>query len=1161
MIADWILLLVSLTYVAALFAVAYAGDRWPLYPQRAWLRPIVYSLALAVYCSSWTFYGAVGTAVTHGYSYLPIYLGPILVFVVCFAVFRRLVDIGKSHNITSIADFIAARYGKSQGLGAFVTLIAITAAIPYIALQFKAVTMSIDVMSGAGTLHSHPPITGDTAFYVALLLAAFSILFGTRRVDATEHHHGMMLAIALESLVKLVAFVAVGVLGIYHLKGEVSWQLPPPDGARSAVSGSAFMAQTVLAFFAVFCLPRQFQVGVVECENPRDLRTARWLFPVYLAVISVLVVPIAQAGFAASSGHAVPADAYVLWLPLSMNSDVLALVAYLGGFSAATGMVIVASVALATMVSNEIIVPGLLRLRSLRFSQRTDISKIVLRVRRVSILSLSLLAYAYYRLTESSQALASIGLLAFAAVAQFAPAIIGALYWRGGSRAGVATGLGLGFATWIYTLLLPSLGGAGWLPQTWLSQGPFGLDWLRPQALFGVHIGDTVTHGAFWSLLVNVLGFVIVSALRQPSVEDRLRAESFLGTAPTLDAPIVGRWRARATLEDLRILAARIIGDDNARRAFDEHLAERGVRGWHDAAESIDVQFTERLLAGALGAVSARRVLTSALRGTGMKVEEVVALLDRTSHDLRFSRALLSASLENISQGISVVDDDMRLVSWNRRYLELFDYPPGLVHVGRPIADLIRFNAERGECGPGEVAEHVRKRLNYMRQGSPHVFERVRADGTVIEMRGEPLPGGGFVTTFSDVTAYKRAEHDLREANETLEARVAQRTAELAQALEAQRAAKLEAEHANQAKTRFLAAASHDLLQPLNAARLFATALRGSEPAKAQELALRVDSSLRAAEELLDGLLDISRLDAGALRPEVHDFRIHDVLSSVAEQFAGLAETRGLDLRLRPSRAVVHGDRRLLRRIVQNFVANALRYTRQGRVLIGTRRRAGAVEIEVWDTGPGIPAQHLEQIFGEFTRLEHDSPWGERGLGLGLSICQRISRMLDLPLRVRSRPGHGSVFSVQVPLAAVGAVPVSEVVFAQPAGDDLAGLDVLCLDNDRDILDGMRALLQRWSVTPRTAETLEQAQALLRERTPDVLLVDYHLGTDVDGIAALRALQSTCARHIPAALVTADGSDEVKRLARAQGFPLLTKPVKPASLRAFLATCRRSVAA
>jgi PAS domain S-box-containing protein len=1153
MIAGWVLLLVSLLYIAILFGVAYYGDRRPLYPERTWLRPIVYSLALAVYCSSWTFYGAVGSAVSGGWSYLPIYLGPILLFLLFPGILRRLIQIAREQSITSIADFIGSRFGKSQGLAALVTVIAVIAAVPYIALQFKAGAMSIAVLSGAAAGQGQVPVLADSALYLAGLLAVFAILFGTRQVDATEHHHGLMLAVALESVVKLLAFVAVGVYALNLLPSGWSGDLAARASSLPELS-NGFVAQTVLAFLAMFCLPRQFQVGVVECENPRDLRLARWLFPLYLAVICVLVLPIAAAGIQLFAGSGVHPDSYVLRLPLAAGHDALALLVYLGGFSAATGMVIVATVALATMVSNDLVVPALLRWGR-RAEALPELSTLVLRVRRLTIVALALLAYAYHRAAETHGTLAEIGLLSFVAVAQFAPAIIAGLYWRGASRIGAFGGLFAGFAVWAYTLLLPTLAQAGWMDAGWTRTGPFGIEFLKPQALFGLSGWTAVTHGTFWSLLVNGAALILLSLRYRPSIDERLRALPFLDPWYRRPAGALAEWRGRLSVADLRLIAERIVGVRATARGFEDYARESGrALAEHEAAERGLLQHTERLLAGAIGGASARRVLTTALRGTGLDLGEVVSLLDEASQELRFNRELLSATLENISQGLSVVDSDMRLVAWNRRYLEMFDYPEGLVYVGRPVADLIRYNAERGECGPGEVDEHVRKRVEHMQRGSPHVFERVRPDGSVIEMRGRPMPGGGFVTTFTDVTAYKRAEQALIEANETLEQRVVGRTSELSQALDAQRAAKQEAEAANLSKTRFLAAASHDLLQPLNAARLFTSALGASPQADADArlLSSRIDSALRAAEELLDGLLDISRLDSGSMRPEPAVFGADALCRSLQEQFAPMAEQRGLQLRVHAPALQLYTDRGLLRRILQNFVANALRYTQHGGVLIAARARAGEVELQVWDTGPGISSEHSALVFQEFRRLDQPSPWGEKGLGLGLSICERIARMLGHPIALSSQPGRGSVFSVRVPRAAAG--QLAKPAVSEPAPGAVAGLRVLCVDNDPSILEGMRALLQRWGLAVDTAIGLESALLSARQQRPDILLVDLHLGESLDGLAVIEILRRELAPHPPpAALVTAESGDELQRRCREAGYPLLGKPVRPAALRALIA--------
>ena len=1138
MVSSWILLLVSIGYAALLFGVAWWGDRRPMYPDRPWLRPVVYSLALAVYCSSWTFYGAVGSAVRYGIGYLPIYLGPVLLFLFGWRIIERLALIARSQNTVSIADFISARYGRSRRLAALVTVIALIGVVPYLALQYKAVAMSLGVLTGQGTANTS--FFSDPALYVALLMALFAALFGTRQVDATEHHHGVMLAIALESLIKLLAMIAVGVFAYAWLGGRTELL---QQSARTLFENSppvGFVTQTLLGFLAIVCLPRQFHVAVVECSDVGDIRKARWLFGGYLLVISAMVIPIAAAGvamFGADSG--VASDTFVLALPLVAGNNTLALVAYIGGFSAATGMAIMASIALATMVSNDLVMPVMLRRGWAEHHADADVATRVLWIRRIAILMLALCAYAYSRFSSNENSLASYGLVAFAAVAQFAPGLLGGLYWRGASRRGVEIGLLAGFGVWAYTLLLPTLSASGWMGPAWLQTGPFGIGWLRPQELFNLSGWDPLTHGTFWSLLLNTAVMMLVSARWRPSVDEHLRIAPFLDPYAQRQAPVAGEWLGSVRVSDLLALAERIVGERHARRAFAEQASALNRELLPAAtADRTWVQFTERLLAAAIGAASARLVLTSVLRGSGMELGEVVAVLDEAGQELRFNREVLSTTLENISSGVSVVDPDMRLVAWNRRYQQMFGFPEGMLYVGRPVADLIRYNAERGELGEGPREEQVAKRIEYMRAGSPHVFERVRSDGSVIEMRGQALPGGGYVTSYNDITDFKHAENALREANETLEQRVAERSRE--------------AEVAQLSRTRFLAAISHDVLQPINAARLFTSALRDSEePGEQRHLAERVDASLRAAEELLDGLLDVSRLDTGGMHVEISDFDAGALLRELAAQYAPVAAGRGLSLQVHAGLLPVRSDRRLLRRVLQNFIANALRYTRQGRIVLGVRRRGAQLELQVWDTGPGIPEHHIRQIFEEFQRYHQPFDWGERGLGLGLSICQRISRLLDHALAARSRVDHGSMFSITVPRA-VGAT--LEPATVEPAGatDSLAGLRVLCVDNDQEILDGMRALLGRWQVDVISAATVDEALQKIA-LGPAVMLVDYHLHDRLDGLQALDALREASQSAIAGALLTADGRDELKQQARERGYRLLTKPIKPASLRAFLA--------
>ena len=1128
MVSGFFLSALAVAYLALLFGIAFYGERKSIYPSRTRLRPYIYSLSLGVYCTSWTFFGAVGTAVHDGWAYLPIYLGPALVLLVGTPFLARLVSVARAHNITSIGDLISSRFGKSPALAALVTIIALTAAVPYLSLQYKAVGTSIDVLTGVGA--EHGDWWADPALWTALLMALFAALFGTRRLDATEHHEGVMLAIAFESVVKLLAFVAVGVFAMLHL-GDA----PPLEatqlGRLADIASPSFAASTVLSAAAIFCLPRQFLVGVVECADPADLRTARWVFPTYLAVFTVCVVPVVLAGLGSGLGGQHHPDSFVLTLPMERGATALAILVFLGGLSAATAMVIMASIALATMISNDLVMPALWRGRWMRIGSSADVGRVVLWMRRVVIVLLALLAYGYHHYTSSPASLASIGMLAFVAVAQFAPPILAGLYWRTATREGVFAGLLAGYLVWLYTLLLPAFGA-------------------------GADTGLPLLGSASIAVGLNVLALVLVSRLRGVTLRDRMSATIFLRGALPAHGPADA---GSARVGDLLAVTERIVGAEAAQRALEEYCQQAGRRipRPSEPADRGLLQSMERMLAGAIGSSSARFMFTHALQGRGVAAEEVAELLDETSQELRFSRQLLQATMENVSQGLAVADADARIVAWNRRYLEMFEYPEGMVYVGRPVADLIRWNAERGEFGEGDHEAQIEKRLAHMRAGTAYVIQRTRrSTGRVYEIRGQAMPDGGYVTTYTDVTDYKRTEEALLETTLTLEQRVEERTRELQTALEAQRDAKRAAEEANTTKTRFVAAASHDLLQPLNAARLFASALEErSEDPGVREIAGRIDSSMRAAEEVLDDMLDIARLESGTMRAEIADFRLAEVFADLERQFAPLAARRGLHLRVTRPACHVRSDRVLLRRVLQNLISNALRYTPRGGVLVGCRRRGEFVHLEVWDTGPGIAEAQQRAIFEEFRRLDRPSPWGEQGLGLGLSICDRIARLLGHELGLRSAPGRGSVFCVRVPLgsaaAAAGAAPAAEP--SAPAPSSLVGLTVLCIDNEPEILLGMTALMSRWGLHVLTATTAAAARDIAAREHPPVVLADHRLADgDPDGLELLRELCGPGRSQASGALVTADHSLAVARMARESGFPLLRKPVKPAALRALL---------
>ena len=1126
LLSSWSLILIALAYMGLLFWVAWIGDRKRIARDHRNIQAVIYSLSLAVYCTSWTFYGAVGSAATTGWGYLPIYLGPALVLLLGFDLLRRIATTSHHQRITSIADYIAYRYGRSHSIAVLVTVAAVIGSVPYIALQLKGITTGFEVITqsaGAGT-----SLPANLTLYVALALALFAILFGTRTMDASEHHRGLMWAIALESLVKLLAFLAIGlfvIFGVFNGFADVAATVRDNQEYQALFSPwrlpEGFGIQMVLAMAAILCLPRQFHVAVVEFRDLRDLRVARWLFPSYLAVFAVLAMPIALAGLTQFSGQDVHPDSYLLALPIAFDKDALAVLAFLGGFSAASGMVIVATVALAIMVSNDIVMPLLLRSGLAGGRGDTDLSQTLLRVRRISIVAVTLVAFLYYQAIEAGVPLAQIGLLSFSAAAQFAPAMLIGLYWRGANRAGALTGLTIGVGTWFLLLLLPSFtaAGTGTLPDISFNQG------------------------AGWSLLLNALAIIIVSLMfREEPGPESSRIEATEG--------------GLITLGELQGTIGQFLGMDATLEALNTHL-ETGEWEPGALATPATVQFGERLLAGSIGSASARTVLSTALHHRGLGPEDVLELLNRTSQAVQFNRELLESTLDNMSQGVAVVDKNLRLVGWNRSYLDLMDFPEDTVHLGQPVEELIRINAKRGLITDGDNEAAIRKRLDLLRGGLPYRFERTWLDGRVIEIQGNPLPGGGYVTTFSDITHFKDVTNELQLINETLEQRVHQRTQELSEAIGEVEDAREAAETANRSKTRFLAGASHDLLQPMNAARLFISLLRqqtGESDDERAMLVRRADRSLTAAEELLGALLDISKLDSGMYEPEPEVIEVGELFEQLRRRFKPLAANKDLQLRVRNCEQRIFSDRSLFYRILQNFLANAIRYTEKGGVLLGCQHRGDMLLISVWDTGVGIDESDSRVIFQEFQRLDYAERLDEKGLGLGLAICDRIARMLGHTMSVKSRPGHGSRFTVSVPLATRERIAErSSPTDTHAEHPRLEGLTVLCVDNEPDILEGMNLLLDRWGCRVLLAENRDQAvKRIMESGEPDMVLVDHHLAHQVFGLDVMQHLDKMLGKRLPAIVITADRSPQLEEDVRRHGYGLLRKPIKPAALRALM---------
>ncbi len=1169
MLQGWVVIAVALGYIGLLFLVASYGDRSRKLSggglaRGGRARLLIYPLSLAIYCTSWTFFGSVGSASRTGYEFLTIYIGPVLMIGLFSPLLVRIVRLAKAQNITSIADFIAARYGKGQAVAATVALIAIVGTVPYIALQLKAVSASLETILA----HITPvaditgPLLGDIALFVAMSMATFAVLFGTRHIDATEHQDGLMLAVATESIVKLFAFLAVGIFVTFWMFGgpsalyEAAAQHAQTAGlfTREPPLGT-LLATTLLSFVAIILLPRQFHVAVVENNNEREIKRATWLFPLYLVAINLFVVPIALAGLLTFPAGSIDSDMFVLALPLHASSNTLTIAAFVGGLSAATAMVIVESVALSIMVSNDLIMPLVLKRREALISGRGNVGSLLLTVRRMAIFGILLLAYLYYRTAGDAQ-LASIGLLSFAAVAQLAPAFFGGLFWRRATAGGAIAGMTAGILVWAYTLLLPSFADIGIISQYILIDGPWHIATLRPQNLFGLDLPPLV-HGVVWSLTINFVCYIGFSLRRAPTSIEQLQANVFVPSDLAPIAPSFRLWRSSVTVEELTTTVARYLGEERTRSAFESFAGTHRISlEPKDEADFRLVRHAEHILASAIGAASSRLVLSLLLRKRTVSTKAALKLLDDANAAIQYNREVLQTALDHVRQGIAVFGKDLQLICWNRQFGEILDLPPNLLRVGSGLADILHFNGTRSDVAPDKIDDFVQAQIERYVSGREPFLERFAEPDVVIEVRANHMPDGGIATTFTDITPSVEAAEALERANETLEHRVRERTEELTRLNAALAHAKGEADAANISKTKFLAAASHDILQPLNAARLYVTSLIERQSGRDDSrLVDNIDASLEAVEEIFGALLDMSRLDTGAMRPELSSFRIDDLMRQIELEFAPLAGAKGIDLGFVRSSLVVRSDRRLLRRLVQNLVSNAIKYTPAGCVLVGCRRRGDHLRIDVYDTGVGIPESQQRDIFVEFHRLDQGARIA-RGLGLGLSIVERVARVLGAEIQVDSEVGRGSRFAVMVPLSNTAAVdlPARETLRVDPGR--LIGTTALCIDNEPAVLDGMETLLHGWGCEVIKAPDLAIALAAIAESSimPNGLLIDYHLDQG-NGIEAIMALREHCG-HLPAILITADRSPTVREQARAQGIQLLHKPIKPAALRALLAQWR-----
>jgi signal transduction histidine kinase/Na+/proline symporter len=1125
----------AFVYLALLFAIAYFSEKYKFQSYKS----MVYGLTLAVYCTSWSFYGTTAQAAKNGWWLAPTYVGSLLLFIFGWQIYLKISDICQTHKITSISDFIATRYGQSSSLASLITTISVFAIIPYISLQLSAISQSTQLISDSGLSQS---VLQDSTFYITLVLALFAMLFGANQLRPNAHNLGLMNSIAFESLVKLFAFLAIGLYVCFELFDSPFQLLEAANSkgleqqvATHASANYVYISHMFLGVLAMLCLPRQFHVSFVERDNKTNIKKARWIFPIYLLLLNIFTLPIGYAGLLLLDPKSVTSDTFVLALPLAFENQALALTAYLGGFSAAISMVILSAIVLSVMITNDIINPLLLTKNKDKSATSGLSPKGILRARKAVIVAVLIASYFCHKLLSGTNSLANVGLMSFTLVAQFAPALLLGLVWRGASRQAAKYAILTGFAVWLYCLFLPSIAISLNWQSTWLVKGPFELQFLAPADFLGLGL-DSISQTLLLSLTFNSLVFVYISLKRGAEVAEQLQAEKFVFTTEQHQANNI---KHQLSVDELSRLLLRFV-DTGTGEQIIKHYFPLSSSDWQKPASNKLESIVAREMAAVIGGSSANLVLTAAKHKHG-QLSEVATIVDEASQVLKFNRDLLQSTIENVNQGISVVDADLNLVAWNSVYRTMFNYPENALYIGRPIADIIRFNAERGLFKANDIESEIAKRLAFLKTGSAYKYQRAHQNGRVFEMQGNPLPSGGFVTTFSDVTEFVQTQDALKEANTNLEQKVTERTQALTLANE-------ELALATESKTRFFAAASHDLLQPFNAASLFCSVMEEkSQGSELSDLAINIKNSLTSAEDLLSSILELTKLESGNLKIEISQFSLSKLLTPLSAEFSALANKKGLKFTAQLDDAIVSSDRTLLRRVVQNLLSNAVRYTQSGEVTLSCKQTGEQLTLSVRDTGPGIATEDQTLIFQEFKQLEgHDKA---QGLGLGLAITKRISDALKLELTLQSNIGDGSLFSIHLPITAKSELiqeHVPTLTHNEPAAS-FVGLTVWLIDNDETVLQALAKRLQTWGCDVQTATNKTQLDQLKkRNAIPMLIIADYHLD---DGVTGVELLDKCGLSHVPCIINTAEHDESVRELISDAGYPLLYKPVKAPALK------------
>lgn len=1140
MFSVWTLIGITLGYILFLFIIATIGNKAKNLPS------CVYSLALGIHCTSWAFFGTTTQAAQFGWPLVPTYLGVILVMLFGYKMLIRVSTICKQYNISSIAEFISVRYNHSNSIAVLITLICFIGVIPYIALQLDAITLALNLL-----ISDVDDWSGSVSLYVTIGMALFAIWFGARKMSLTERNSGLMLTIAAQSIVKLVALLIVGLFVVYDVfDGFVDLverslaYAPTREVIDKPFAIWIYVSHVLLGICSMFCLPRQFHINFVENRNEEEIRQARWLFPTYLIGISLFVLPIAMGGMlffgeASNSTNRYTTDSFVLAIPIAMNNIHIAVIAFLGGLAASSSMIIVATLALGNMVANSLITPLLLALNAAKMKQAitaidskresTKSFKLsggqVLRIRQLTIVVMLFIAYAYHLNISQQTPLVQTGTIALSLLSQTFPAILLGIYWRRANRIGALAGILTGVSTILIGMLLPAISDQS-------------ISYLNDQRIAFV---------LFVSFCINTFMLVTVSLFTQ-SKEANPYSSSALSSL-----------NANIRFSDLLKLTDQILPSDTARE-FREQVVFVGIKE-DDIAPFTVLGKAENLLASHMGSASTRILFSAIAYTQSDDNRQLSGLVEEAGKNFQFNYEVLQASITHLPLGVSVIDANLKLVAWNHIYESIFDYPKQYLQVGKPIVDILQFNAKRGLIGNkafgNDVQQEIQKRMQSMLMGKSYKTVRPQLHNKVVEITGNALPAGGYISCYSDITEYIHIQNQLETAKTNLEKRVEQRTHEL-------QLAKTDAEQANIGKTKFLAATSHDLMQPLNAASLFASMLKEklalqpsnkSSVSNETELADNLISSLDNAESILNMLIEITKLENNLIKPNLKSVKLDELLSQLVTEFSVLASQKAISIHYIKTSLWVNTDRRLLSRVIQNLLSNAVKYTQAGKITIGLRRRTKEqCELVVADTGSGIAHEFQTQIFNEFQRVHLNDV--HQGLGLGLTIVDKISQLLNFQINLQSTLNKGSTFSIRLPVTKQvnQAVSRTRMETLEEIPQFLIHKGILILENDPAVARALSTLLVSWGASVKHAKNKQEALGIVstKQFSPDLIIADYHLDSGDNGIDAAKAVHEALQENIKTIVSSADGSESLQALSYEHNMQYLPKPIKQAALKRLL---------